>query len=162
MEPSCQVATKLPIQNQTLHLMTKIFFVPTKLEMILNVLKIKHLWNEIQIQMKIQYKIHCKPKFLLFLIRLLNKHKTHLYKWNKNSLKFSFRSKVKLVMNVQDCTIKNKSELQINYNKNKYWNAITCYNIWVKPTLWLQMINIFWKLLEWYTQHQKITITTSC
>ena len=43
------------------------------LKLLLNLLKIKHLWNHNQIQLNLYNKTHCKSKILLTLIHLLKK-----------------------------------------------------------------------------------------
>ena len=64
MTPSCQGDTKLIIETQILHLKTRLLKLTTKLKIILDTLNIKHLWNQIQIPLKIHNIVHWKSMIL--------------------------------------------------------------------------------------------------
>ena len=95
MKPSCRVDNELVIQPQKRHLKMKSLNRTTKLKLIMNLLKIIHLWSQTQTQKIIHNIIDCKVKILPFLRFLLNKHKVPPEKSNKKYLKCPFYSKRK-------------------------------------------------------------------
>ena len=74
---TCQVEKELLVQNQIIQLKMKKKLITTRPKLILNPLKIKHLWNQIQIQRQVHNQIHGKSKILSTLNNLLSKHKIH-------------------------------------------------------------------------------------
>ena len=66
MQPSCEVDTKMLIQSQVFHFRMENMITATKLNLLLNFFRMKHLWDEIQIQLRIQNKSIANARFVNF------------------------------------------------------------------------------------------------
>ena len=78
-------------QNRTVNshsnsIWKKMMITRTNLKILLNLFKIKHLWNQTKIQLKIHNRLHCKSHNLLFLLFLLKEYNIHLWNCTNNSL----------------------------------------------------------------------------
>ena len=79
MKPSGQVEIIMLFETQINHLKVNFKIILTTLKKnLLNLIKMKNLWNQIQIQLEVHNQIHSKSDTLLTLRFLLNKHTIHL------------------------------------------------------------------------------------
>ena len=74
---SCQIDTKLLIHTPKLNLGINLMIWATRLRIILNLLKIKHLLNQKQSQLELHNTIHPITQILLSPRRLRHKHKIY-------------------------------------------------------------------------------------
>ena len=106
-------------------------------------------------------QIHCKYQNLLFLRRLLDKYKNHLWYWNNISLKWSHQNKLKLRMDVYDYTSTKNRICKSTIAKGRTGTqsvVITTKSSWYWNRTWQYYSGIFWN----HTFNiRKFTTTTS-
>ena len=119
MKTSCLIGNQLSIQTHILRLKRKKLLISTKLSITVNPLKINHLWNEMQTQLKLHRKTNCKFKTDRTPIYCLNKYKIHFWNWNNIVPKFVDSSNLQLKLHVWHWKIKINQTCQSILTKTK-------------------------------------------
>ena len=115
----------------------------------------KHLWNQIQAQLEINNKIHCKSKNLFFLDYY--RTSTQLIWWTETTIlwKFFVRTISERKWKINAATSTKNWRRKSNVTEKKNWNVINCYDNRINLILKPDKTILLWQLLKWYLQHQK-------